>query len=372
MEEFTRTYSVIHTDALLANVEEVKKRVGDGVKLLAVVKANAYGHGAVRVAEELSDRVYGFAVATVREAMELRNAGITNMILILGYVCKAEYETMIRNDITFALLTRQMAEDINDTAMVLGHKALCHIKINTGMNRIGFPVCDETIEDIEYITGLKGLDCEGIFMHFATADETDKTFARQQYSDFMQVIKSLEERGISFAIRHCANSATCIDMPEYALDMVRMGIVLYGLTPSDEVDPNMKYHPVLELKSHIIFVKDVPAGEGISYGRTFITPEAMRIATVAVGYADGYPRSLSGKGEVLIRGRRAKILGRICMDQMMVDVSDIPDASVEDVVTLIGRDGDDEISVEELAGISGKFDYEFVCGISERVERKYV
>ncbi len=372
MEEFTRTYSVIHLDSIFHNIDVVRERVGEQTKILAIVKANAYGHGAVSVAKAVQDKVYGFAVATVKEAMELRNNGIDNFILLLGYACKAEYETMIRNNITFSILTKEMAVDISDSAAALNMMARCHFKINTGMNRIGFPVTEEAVNEIEEIYHMSNMNCEGIFMHFSTADEEDKTFSHKQFDLFMNLINQLEARGISFEIRHCANSAAIIDMPEYKLDMVREGIVLYGLLPSDEVSKELDFKPAMEIKSHVIFVKDLPAGEGISYGRTYVTDRPVKVATIAIGYADGYPRALSSKGYVLIRGRKAPIIGRVCMDQMMVDVTDIPDTQVEDVVTIAGTDNGESITIEELAEISGRFNYEFVCDVSERVERKYV
>lgn len=372
VEEFTRTYSVIHMDAIYRNIEEARKRIGNDTKIMAIVKANAYGHGAVEVAGAIKDKVYGFAVATVREAITLRESGVTNPILVLGYVCKAEYETVILNDITFAILTKEMARDISECAVRINKTATCHIKINTGMNRIGFPTCPQSVDEIEEITGYEGLDCEGIFMHFATADCEDKTYAREQYERFMEMLAELEQRNVTFRIRHCANSATIVDMPEYKLDMVREGIILYGLKPSEEVDREMKYYPALELKSHVIFVKELPAGESVSYGRTYITKAHTKVATVAIGYADGYPRALSNKGYVLVHGKRAPVIGRVCMDQMMIDVTDIDNVQVEDVVTVVGRDGDEEITFEELGRLADRFNYEFVCDISERVERKYI
>ena len=383
VEEFTRTYSVIHLDAIYRNIEEARKRIGNDTKIMAIVKANAYGHGAVEVAGAIQDKVYGFAVATVREAITLRESGVTNPILVLGYVCKAEYETVILNDITFAILTKEMARDISECAVRINKTATCHIKINTGMNRIGFPTCPQSVDEIEEITGYEGLDiediyklpnidCEGIFMHFATADCEDKTYAREQYERFMEMLAELEQRNVTFRIRHCANSATIVDMPEYKLDMVREGIILYGLKPSEEVDREMKYYPALELKSHVIFVKELPAGESVSYGRTYITKAPTKVATVAIGYADGYPRALSNKGYVLVHGKKAPVIGRVCMDQMMIDVTDIDNVQVEDVVTVVGRDGDEEITFEELGRLADRFNYEFVCDISERVERKYI
>ncbi len=372
VEEFTRTYSVIHLDAIYRNIEEARKRIGNDTKIMAIVKANAYGHGAVEVAGAIKDKVYGFAVATVREAITLRESGVTNPILVLGYVCKAEYETVILNDITFAILTKEMARDISECAVRINKTATCHIKINTGMNRIGFPTNSQSIDEIEEITGYDGLDCEGIFMHFATADCEDKTYSREQYERFMEMLAELEQRNVTFRIRHCANSATIVDMPEYKLDMVREGIILYGLKPSEEVDREMKYYPALELKSHVIFVKELPAGESVSYGRTYITKAPTKVATVAIGYADGYPRALSNKGYVLVHGKKAPVIGRVCMDQMRIDVTDIDNVQVEDVVTVVGRDGDEEITFEELGRLADRFNYEFVCDISERVERKYI
>ena len=371
MEEFTRTYSVIHLDAIYRNIEEARKRIGDDTKIMAIVKANAYGHGAIEVAGAIKDKVYGFAVATVREAITLRKSGVDNPILVLGYVCKAEYETVIKNDIIFALLTDEMAKDISDCAVSINKTARCHIKINTGMNRIGFPTNNQSIDEIEKITSYPALDCEGIFMHFATADCEDKTYAREQYNRFMNMLSELEKRNITFKIRHCANSATIVDMPEYKLDMVREGIILYGLKPSDEVDSTMKYYPALELKSHVIFVKELPEGESVSYGRTYITEAPTKVATVAIGYGDGYPRSLSNKGYVLIHGKKAPIIGRVCMDQMMVDISDVPEAKIEDPVILIGKDGEERISAEEVGEAAYSFNYELVCGIARRIPRIY-
>ena len=372
MERFTRTYSVIHLDSINYNIEQVKKQIKPDTKILAIVKANAYGHGALRIAGEIKDKVYGFGVATVKEALELRNSGIDNFILVLGYVTSYEYEEMITNDITFTIATREMAEDISRYALKLNKEALCHIKINTGMNRLGFSADEATVEKIIAMHSLPMIKWDGIFMHFATADEENKDYSKKQFERFSYVLDELEKNNITFSIRHCANSATIIDMPEYQLDMVREGIVLYGLLPSDEVKKVPDFKPVMEIKSHVIFVNELAAGESISYGRSFVTDKTMRVATVAIGYADGYPRSLSNKGYVLIHGQKAAILGRVCMDQMVVDVTDIEDVKVEDVVTIVGKDGNAEITIEELSELSGRFNYEFVCDISERVEKKYI
>ena len=372
MERFTRTYSVIHLDSINYNIEQVKKQIKPDTKILAIVKANAYGHGALRIAGEIKDKVYGFGVATVKEALELRNSGIDNFILVLGYVTSYEYEEMIANNITFTIATRDMAEDISRYALKLNKEALCHIKINTGMNRLGFSANEDTVREIISMHSLPMIKWDGIFMHFATADEADKEYSRKQFERFSYVLDELEKNNITFSIRHCANSAAIIDMPEYQLDMVREGIVLYGLLPSDEVKKVPDFKPVMEIKSHVIFVNELAAGESISYGRSFVTDKSMKVATVAIGYADGYPRSLSNKGYVLIHGQKAAILGRVCMDQMVVDVTDIEDVKVEDVVTIVGKDGNAEVTIEELSELSGRFNYEFVCDISERVEKKYI
>lgn len=372
MERFTRTYSVIHLDSINYNIDQVKKQIKPDTKILAIVKANAYGHGALRIAAEIKDKVYGFGVATVKEALELRNSGIDNFILVLGYVTSYEYEEMITNNITFTIATREMAEDISRYAVKFNKEASCHIKINTGMNRLGFSATEETINEIISMHSLSMIKWDGIFMHFATADEENKDYSKKQFERFSYVLDKLEKNNITFPIRHCANSATIIDMPEYQLDMVREGIVLYGLLPSDEVKKVPDFKPVMEIKSHVIFVNELAAGESISYGRCFVTDRDMRVATIAIGYADGYPRALSNKGYVLIHGQKAAILGRVCMDQMVVDVTDIEDVKVEDVVTIVGKDGGAEITIEELSELSGRFNYEFVCDISERVEKKYI
>lgn len=372
MDKYLRAYALIHTGALKHNIQIAKNRVGTDTKIMAVIKTNAYGHGAVRTAKELMDDVYGFAVATIDEAVELREAGIKNMILILGYISEDDYDALIMNDITTSLLTYEMAVSLNARAKELGQMAKCHVKINTGMNRIGFPVDEETVEIIKKVRELKNLESDGIFMHFATADEEDKEFSHEQYRKFTWILKRLHEENVDFAIRHCCNSAAILDLPEMKLDMVRDGITLYGLYPSEYVrSMHSEMNPVMELKSHIIFIKTVKAGEGISYGRTYITSKDTRIATVSIGYGDGYPRTLSSKGYVLIHGKKAPITGRVCMDQFMIDVTGIDNVCVGDTVTLMGRDGDEVISAEELAELSGRFNYELVCDINSRVERVY-
>ena len=265
-----------------------------------------------------------------------------------------------------------MAEQLSKAAVRAGRDIFVHIKIDTGMSRIGMQVTEENAKIIAQIASLEHIIAEGIFTHFAKADETDKTASDRQLEQFLHMVRLTEKEGVTIPYRHCANSAAIIDLPDAQLDIVRAGIILYGLWPSDEVQKSrIGLHPVLELKSHIAYVKDLEAGRSISYGGTYTTKEPRKIATIPVGYGDGYPRSLSNKGQVLIHGHRAPVAGRICMDQFMVDVTDIPDAAAGDEVTLIGRDGGDSITVEELAGLSGRFPYEFVCGIGKRVPRVF-
>ena len=306
------------------------------------------------------------------EATELRIHGIEKPILVLGCVFPDQYEEMLRYDIRPTVYTEKMAEKISEEAVRLGKTAHFHIKIDTGMGRLGFPVQGESIDVIERISHFAGVELEGMFTHFAKADETDKTYTLAQHERFMWMKDQLEKRNIFIRYYDCDNSAGIIDFPDMKHDLARAGISTYGMYPSDEVNKeSVDLKPALRLISHVTFVKDVDAGTPISYGGTFIAPDKMRVATIPVGYGDGYPRSLSNKGYVLIHGKRARILGRVCMDQFMVDVTDIPDAGFMDQVTLIGEDGEDRITVEDLAELSGRFNYEFVCCLGKRIPRIY-
>ncbi|HBZ52725.1 MAG TPA: alanine racemase [Eubacterium sp.] len=371
MDKYYRVFANIDLDAIRDNILNLKSRLKPETGIIGVVKADGYGHGAIEVARAIEDLVYGFAVATLDEAVNFRKNGITKPIIILGYVFKDEYVRLVEYEITATIFSYENAKLISDIAASLDRIAKCHIKIDTGMRRIGFTPNDASIEEIKKINGLSNLTMEGIFTHFATADDSDKTFAKQQFKTFMDFIDRLEAQGIRFKFRHCANSAAIIDMPETSLELVRGGIAIYGMYPSDDVDHELKLRPALELKSNVVMVKDVMPGESISYGRTYIADKPMKVATIPVGYGDGYPRSLSSKGYVLIKGEKAPILGRICMDQMMVDVTHIIGVEEETPVTLIGRDKDAYISVEEIAGLSGTFNYEFVCDLGKRIPRCY-
>lgn len=372
MEKYYRSFVTIDLSAVRHNLTESKKRIGSR-KLLAVVKTDAYGHGAVRVSRAVEDIVDYFAVACLSEAVELREGGVRKPILILGYTSPKEYGELLAYNITPTIYTVDAAEKLSEIALLLGTKAKIHIAVDTGMGRIGFQPTEGDADAVKKISELPGIVIEGMFTHFSKADETDKYYTKEQITHFDCFSEMLQKRGVTIPIRHVSNSAAIMDIPEAGYDMVRSGIITYGLLPSDEVNKDsMDLKPVMEWKAHVIHVKTLPAGCGISYGATYVTDRERKIATVSVGYGDGYPRSLSGKGRVLIHGQSAPILGRVCMDQMMVDVSDIPDVAPEDIVTLFGRDGDAFLSAEEVAEVSGRFNYELVCDISMRVSKIFL
>ena len=374
MTEHNRVYAGIDLDAIAYNMEQMKKRIGDHARLIAVVKADGYGHGAVPVAKmfEACSYVWGYAVACLEEAMELREQGIRKPILVLGCIFPDQFEEMIRYDVRPAVYMESMAELISQEAVRQGKDAFIHIKIDTGMGRIGFPVTEESADAVERISRLPGIRIEGMFTHFAKADERDKTYTFLQHDRFMRMKELVEKRQVPVRYFDCDNSAGIIDFPDMKHDLARAGIAMYGMYPSDEVDQKaVDLRPALSLVSHVSFVKEVEAGTPISYGGTFVSDRPMRVATIPVGYGDGYPRSLSNKGYVLIHGKRARILGRVCMDQFMADVTDIPETAFMDRVVLVGRDGDEEITVDELADLSGRFNYEFVCCLGKRIPRIY-
>lgn len=373
MNSYLRVHADIDLDAIKKNIKEVKKAVGDSTKVMAIIKADGYGHGAVPCAKALTKvGVDAFGVAIIEEGIILRKNGIKQPILILGYTSEYQMSRMIQYELTQTVFELEMAKNISKYAVALNKKAKIHIKIDTGMNRIGFKDSDENIAVIKEISQLPNIEITGAFTHFARADEKDKAAALKQLDRYTNFINKLEENGVHIPTKHISNSAGIIDFPQARFDMVRSGIMTYGLYPSDEVSKAFPLCPALSLKSHIIYLKEVEAGEGISYNHIYVTKRKSVIATIPVGYADGYPRALSSKGKVLIRGQYAPIVGRICMDQFMVDVTDIEGVSVLDEVTLVGRDGKNYLSVEEVANMAGSFNYEFVCGISKRVPRVYI
>lgn len=372
MKEYYRVQANINLDAIYQNVANAKKLLNPKTKMMAVIKADGYGHGAVPVAETLNPIVDAYGVAILEEGIELRQAGITKPILILGYTPQPLYEPMIQYEIATAVFDWDMAQKISETAQKMGKPAYIHIKLDTGMRRIGFKQDAESLETIKKIARLPGIIMEGCFTHFARMDEEDKTRAKMQFQRYVDFVQKIEEEGIVIPIKHASNSAGIIEMPEVNLDMVRDGISVYGMYPSDEVQKRrLPLTPAMEVKSWVSFVKTLEPGVQIGYGGTFTTTRETRVATIPVGYADGYPRALSNRGRVLIHGQSAKILGRICMDQFMVDVTDIPDVVQGDEVTLTGHDGEEYISIEEVADMAYSFNYEFVCDIGKRVPRVY-
>ena len=367
---FDSTRVKIDLDAIARNFDAVREKAG--VKVMAVVKADAYGHGAIQVARLLQDKCAFFGVSSMLEAMELRKAGLKTPILILGHTPVNAYPTAIREGIRPTIFHYEDARALSLAAQEAGMPAPFHFAVDTGMSRLGFQPTEESADLCAKISRMPGLVSEGLFSHFATADCADLSRAKAQAEKFDRFFDMLKERGVSIAIRHMDNSAGLMNFPSH-YEMVRSGIVTYGMYPSAEVSPELlKLEPALQFLSRVTHVKVLPAGREVSYGGTFVTTRDTRIATVPVGYADGYRRSLSGKFHVLIHGKKAPILGRICMDQLMVDVTDIPETCVNDRVTLVGRDGEEVITMEEIAAAADSFNYEFVCGISRRVPRIYV
>lgn len=374
-EGFQRVCAEVRLDIIVNNMVRMKRNLPDGTGMYAVVKADAYGHGSREVARRLEplDFLCGFAVATAQEALILRRAGVRKPVLVLGYVFPDNYETLIREEIRLAIFRPDTADQLEAAAQKAGKPARVHVKVDTGMNRIGITPDRDGLAFVKSLMDREHIDIEGIFTHFARADEKDKTNAEEQFGTFCDFIHMIEE-GLSLRIpiRHCSNSAAILEMPEVCMDAVRAGIAMYGLPPSEEVGVrDLGIEPALSLYSHIVYIKTIGAGQSVSYGGTFTAAKPMRVATIPVGYGDGYPRGLSGRGYCLLHGKRAPILGRVCMDQFMADVSDIPEAAEGDRVVLLGRDGTEEIGAEDLGRLSGRYHYELLCCLGMRVPRIY-
>ena len=375
-ENYQRVYAAIDLDAVCYNMEQMHGNLTAHTKMIGVIKTDGYGHGAVQIGRELEqmDYVFGYAVATAEEALILRHAGLGKPILILGYTFPYCYEELIRQDIRPAVFREDTVDELAACARRLGKSAKVHVKVDTGMTRVGIRPDESGLAFVDKVLHTEGIELEGMFTHFARADERDKTAVMKQLTqirDFMNLAE--KESGYRIPVKHCSNSAGLIEIREADMDVVRAGITLYGLWPSSEVSRDIvNLQPVLSLKSHIVYIKEVEAGVPVSYGGTYVTPKRMRIATIPVGYGDGYPRGLSGKGYVLIRGRRAPILGRVCMDQFMVSVEEIPEAAEGDEVTLIGMDGKEQITMEDLGELSGRFNYELACDLGKRIPRVYL
>lgn len=376
MRNYQRVYAKIDLDAVRYNMEQMHDHLSEGTRMIGVIKTDGYGHGAVQIGRELEqmDYVFGYAVATAEEAMILRRAELKKPILILGYTFPYCYEDLIRYDIRPTVFREDMLEELAEAALRAGKSVKVHVKVDTGMSRIGIRPDESGMVFVDKVLHTRGLELEGMYTHFARADEADKTSAKEQLNEIAGFMSEVEKKfDFRIPVRHCSNSAGIVELPEANMDVVRAGITLYGLWPSQEVARNLiDLKPVLSLKSHIVYLKEVERGVPVSYGGTYVTPKKMRIATIPLGYGDGYPRGLSGKGYVLIRGKKAPILGRICMDQFMVSVDDIPEAEQGDEVTLIGEDGGKRITMEELGDLSGRFNYEFACNLGKRIPRVYL
>lgn len=375
MNSYSRLKAVIDLDAVLYNFENMRANLKEGTDMIAVIKTDAYGHGAVPIARMLEhvDYIWGYAVATFEEGMLLKKAGMKKPILCLGCIFPEHYEEMIRQEIRMTVYDDKIACKIQEVAAKLKKQAMIHVKIDTGMSRLGFPVKEESVDRIEKISKLPNLTLEGMFTHFSKSDELDKSTTYRQIQAYNKMKDALKEKGITFQYYHSSNSAALIDVPEANMNLVRAGISIYGLYPSEEVKKEaVPLKPVMQIKAHVTHVKWISAGTSISYGGTFTADKDMKVATIPMGYGDGYPRLLSNKGYVLIHGIKAPILGRVCMDQFMVDVTEIEQVEFGDEVTIVGYDHGQQITVEELSDLCGRFNYEFVCDISKRVPREYV
>ena len=375
LESYQRVWAEVDLDAIWENMVHMKENIAENTKILAVIKTDGYGHGGVPIAKMLEqlDFMFGYAAATYEEAHVLREAGVKKPILILGYTFPYCYEELIREKIRPAVYRRDTVEGLVAAAAKVGQKAKVHIKVDTGMGRIGITPDEEGLEFVRFLMGHTELEVEGIFTHFAKSDEEDKTSAYHQLALFQNFIDRIQtELGLTIPVKHCSNSAAILEMPQANMDMVRAGITTYGLYPSEEVSKDIvPLRAAMSLYSHIVYCKTIHAGQSVSYGGLFTAQKDTRVATIPVGYGDGYPRSLSGRGYVLIRGKKAPILGRVCMDQFMVDISEIPGVMEGDKVTLLGVDGTERITAEELGELSGRFNYEFVCDLGKRIPRVY-
>lgn len=369
-----RVWAEIDLDALAHNMREIRKKTGPKAEIMAVVKTDAYGHGAVEVAETLlengADRL---AVAMLDEAVELRRQGITAPMLILGLTHPEYYEAVIQADAAQTVDSFEQARALSEAAEKVGKKAVIHIKLDTGMGRIGYTCREKDIEEVKRITRLPNLFAEGIFTHFAKADEEDPAFTREQFWRFMGFLDRLEKEGIRFPVRHVSNSAATLRFPEMHLEMVRPGIILYGYYPSEAFDKDLlDLKPVMSLRAKITHIKDMEEGETVSYGGTYRVKGQQKIATVPVGYGDGYFRILSGKARMFVHGEPVPVVGRICMDQSMIDVSSVHTIRIGDEVVIFGNEGGKGISLDALAKEAGTIPYELLCAVSRRVPRVYL
>ncbi len=370
-----RTWAEIDLNAIRYNFNSVKEKTN--AKIMAIIKADAYGHGVKEIATVLEEEgVYAFGVATADEAVELRELGFKQPILLLGVIFKEDYHRIIQKDISITITTYDEAKEISQTAASLSKKAHVHIKLDTGMGRIGF-VCgddDEAVcNEIIKISKLDSIAVEGIFSHMSKADEADKSYANLQFERFTNMCSLLRQKGLDIPLKHIANSASIATLPHTHMDMVRMGIVTYGLNPSDEVNENhISLKPAMTLKTRVAGIKTIEHDSPISYGGRYTAKKGDKIATIAIGYADGFSRILSDKAQVLINGKKANVVGNICMDQCMVDVTHIDNINIGDEVIIFGTDGNNTITVDSVAHLLGTINYEVVCSVARRVPRAYI
>ncbi len=379
-EKYQRVYANVDLDVIKSNMDHMKANLKPETKMMAVIKADGYGHGAVPIAHELEglDYLYGFAVATAEEALTLRENDIRKAILILGYTFPENYEQLILNDIRLTVFRYDTLKQLSEIVTNLKKKGIekkahIHIKVDTGMSRIGIRPDETGLDFVKVALETEGLEVEGIFTHFARADELDKSATMKQLDTFRNFLNTIKKRtGVEIPVKHCSNSAGIIEIQDANMDVVRAGISLYGLRPSAQVRTDLvELAPALSLYSKIVFMKEIEEGTEVSYGGTFVAKDKMTIATVPVGYGDGYPRGLSRRGHVLVQGEKAPILGRVCMDQFMIDVTHITNVDLGDKVTLIGHDGNETITIEDLEQMSGGFNYEIACNLSPRIPRVY-
>lgn len=366
-------WAEINLSAIAHNLKELRMVTGSQAKIMAVVKANGYGHGAVEVSTmALANGACYLGVAILNEAVELRQAGIKAPILIMGFTPPEQVFDAVKEDITLTVYNIEGAKAISEAAARLGKKAKIHVKVDTGMGRLGFSSDISTAGEIMKIAAFPAVELEGMFTHFAVADIKDKEYSKRQFEKFSEIDNELRNHGLNIPIKHTANSAAIIDLPDFHADMVRAGVSLYGLYPSDEVfKDKVDLIPAMTFKARVANVKTVPEGTSISYGRTYITAKETKVATIPVGYADGYTRLFSNRAHVIVKGVRVPVIGRVCMDQFMVDVSNIPDVAIGDEVILMGSQGDQEVTADELADLIGTINYEIVCMVSSRVPRIY-
>lgn len=374
LKKIRPAWAEINLDNLAHNIREVRRLAEKQSQVMAVIKADGYGHGAAKIAQTLLDNGADcFAVAVLDEAIELRNAGFRVPIFILGYTQPERAAEVVKYDLEQSVYSFEAAKALSAEAIAQGKIAKLHIKVDTGMGRIGFKADDEAVDIIRSIHALPGINIKGIFTHFAVADEVDKSYTELQFKKFRWICDNLEEKGIKIEIKHCGNSATIIDLPEMHLDMVRAGIMLYGLAPSKAVKLNkLTLKEVMSLKVNISHVKELEPGQSVSYGRKFVADRRSKIASLPIGYADGYTRLLTGKAEALVKGKRVPVVGSICMDQCMIDVTGIEDIEVGEEVVLFGEQLGGFISIDEIAEKLGTINYEVVCMISRRVPRVYI